>query len=287
METLDQMKKFILFFLFFFCFFSFLKNGIAEEVITNSLGMRFVQIYPGTFKMGSPKSETGHRWNEKEHTVRISKSFYMQETEVTQGQWKKLVGFNPSSSKILNKNYPVDTVSWDQCIEFIKVLNGFEKTNKYRLPTEAEWEYACRAGTATAFSSGKITTFSCTTIDPALNKTAWYCANSGEQNPPGKFQAHRVKTKQPNAWGLYDMHGNVQEWVQDSCVWKHWTGKTGPVTKTYKDNIVDPLSKKGKHRIIRGGGWHQKPIYLRSAQRSYYKPMAKRNSLGFRIVKDR
>ncbi|MCK5542081.1 MAG: formylglycine-generating enzyme family protein, partial [Desulfobacterales bacterium] len=203
------MKKFILFFLFFFCFFSFLKNGIAEEVITNSLGMRFVQIYPGTFKMGSPKSETGHRWNEKEHTVRISKSFYMQETEVTQGQWKKLVGFNPSSSKILNKNYPVDTVSWDQCIEFIKVLNGFEKTNKYRLPTEAEWEYACRAGTATAFSSGKITTFSCTTIDPALNKTAWYCANSGEQNPPGKFQAHRVKTKQPNAWGLYDMHGNV------------------------------------------------------------------------------
>ena len=99
METLDQMKKFILFFLFFFCFFSFLKNGIAEEVITNSLGMRFVQIYPGTFKMGSPKSETGHRWNEKEHTVRISKSFYMQETEVTQGQWKKLVGFNPSSSK--------------------------------------------------------------------------------------------------------------------------------------------------------------------------------------------
>jgi formylglycine-generating enzyme required for sulfatase activity len=168
--------------------------------------MRFVLINSGTFEMGSPKSETGRKWNEDKHTVKISKSFLMQETEVTQGQWEKLVGFNPSTSKIKNKNYPVDTVSWDQCIEFIRVLNGFEKTNKYRLPTEAEWKYACRAGSKTAFSSGEITQSFCSTIDPTLNKVAWYCANSGEQNPPGNFQPHRVKTNQPNAWGLYDMH---------------------------------------------------------------------------------
>ena len=276
------MKK--LLFLLCACFFSLQQFCIAEEVITNSIGMRFMPIYSGSFIMGSPETEIGHKWNEKQHKVIISKSFYMQETEVTQGQWKRLVGFNPSTSKILKKNHPVDTVSWDQCIEFIRVLNDYEKTDKYRLPTEAEWEYACRAGSKTAFSSGEITQLSCINIDPALDKTAWYCANSGEQNPPGKFQAHPVKTKMPNTWGLYDMHGNVQEWVQDSCIWKHWTGKTGPVTKTYKNNIVDPLSKKGKHKIIRGGGWHQKPVFLRSAQRSFYKPVAKRNSLGFRIV---
>ncbi len=281
------MKKLTLFFAFFICFFFLQSYGRAGEVITNSLGMRFVLIYSGDFQMGSPESEMGRQWNEEKHQVRISKAFYMQETEVTQGQWKKLVGFNPSTSKILNKNYPVDTISWNQCIEFIRVLNGYEKTDKYRLPTEAEWEFACRAGSDTAFANGQITKVSCLDIDPVLDKIAWYCANSGEQNPPGKFQPHRVKTKQPNAWGLFDMHGNVQEWVQDSCIWKHWTGRTGPVTSTYKNNIVDPLSKKGKHKIIRGGGWHQKPIYLRSAQRSFYKPVAKRNSLGFRIVRER
>ncbi|MCK5097380.1 MAG: formylglycine-generating enzyme family protein [Desulfobacteraceae bacterium] len=284
------MQKFIFFLILIFCSFSLQNYSIAEEIITNSLGMRFVPIYSGTFQMGSPESETGRRWNEEKHKVTISKAFYMQETEVTQGQWEKLVGFNPSTATMLGKKYPVDTVSWNQCIEFIRVLNGFEKTDKYRLPTEAEWEFACRAGSTTAFSSGEITQAthaSCIIIDPALNKAAWYCANSGEQNPPGKFRAHPVKTKLPNAWGLYDMHGNVQEWVQDSCIWKQWIGRIGPITKTYENNVVDPISKKGKHKIIRGGGWHQKPIYLRSAQRNMYKPVAKRNSLGFRIVRER
>jgi formylglycine-generating enzyme required for sulfatase activity len=280
------MLKFKLFIAIFLLFTIIQTNCIAEEIVSNSLGMRFVPIYSGTFQMGSPSSEMGRKWNEEKHNVTISKTFYMQETEVTQGQWERLVGFNPSTGKIIDKNYPVDTVSWDQCIEFIRVLNSYEKTDKYRLPTEAEWEFACRAGSQTAFSNGEITQNECIIIDPVLNKTAWYCANSGEQNPPGEFRAHRVKTKQPNAWGLYDMHGNVQEWVFDSCIWKHWTGKTGPVTKTYRNNIVDPVSTKGKHKIIRGGGWHQKPVYLRSAHRSFYKPMAKRNSLGFRIARD-
>jgi formylglycine-generating enzyme required for sulfatase activity len=282
-----KMRKFFIIIFLLIVAFYFQNYSFAQERITNSIGMKFVPVYAGSFQMGSPESEPGRKWNEDIHTVTISKTFYMQETEVTQGQWEKLVGFNPTTSQLVGKNYPVDTISWNQCIEFIRVLNDFEKTDKYRLPTEAEWEYACRAGSTTAFSSGDITQTSCVVIDPALTQVAWYCANSGEQNPPGKFRAHKVKTKRPNAWGLYDMHGNVQEWVQDSCVWKHWTGKTGPVTKTYKDNIVDPVSQKGKHKIIRGGGWHQKPIYQRSAKRSFYKPVAKRNSLGFRLVMDR
>ncbi len=281
------MKKTMIFLLLFFCLILQPEYSHAMEAFTNSLGMRFVLIQSGSFSMGSPESEPGHRWNEKVHKVRISRSFYMMDTEVTQGQWKKLVGFNPSSLKFKNIDYPVNTVSWNQCVEFIRVLNKFENTSKYRLPTEAEWEYACRAGSRTAFSNGNLTQLTCTKPDPVLNKIAWYCGNSGEQNPPGKFQPHRVRTKMPNAWGLYDMHGNVQEWVQDSCVWKHWTGKTGPVTDTYKNNVVDPVSFKGKHKIIRGGGWYQKPVFLRSAQRSFYKPVAKRNSLGFRIVRER
>jgi formylglycine-generating enzyme required for sulfatase activity len=253
---------------------------------TNKLGMRFVLIPSGNFIMGSPESEKGRQWNEKRHRVVISKSFYMMETEVTQGQWEKLVGFNPSSFSKSGKTYPVDSVSWNECLEFIRVLNGWEGTKKYRLPTEAEWEYACRAGATSTFANGPITTFSCNEPEPAIINMAWYCYNSGTQNPSGDFKPHPVKTRDPNKWGLYDMYGNVQEWVLDSCKWRSfWRAKVGVVTDTYKDNIVDPLSKIGKHKIIRGGGWYQTSKYQRSAYRSYYKPGVKRNSLGFRIVR--
>ena len=265
----------------------FLQPGFAQtNIYTNKLGMRFVLISKGTFLMGSPESEKGRQWNEKRHRVVISKSFYMGETEVTQGQWEKLVGFNPSSFSGLGKTYPVDSVSWNECIEFIRVLNDWEGTNKYRLPTEAEWEYACRAGSTTAFAQGPVTTFSCNEPEPALINMAWYCYNSGIQNPSRDFKPHPVKTSAPNKWGLYDMHGNAQEWVLDSCKWRNfWRTRVGVVTDTYKDNIVDPLSQIGNHKIIRGGGWYQTSKYQRSAYRSYYKPGVKRNSLGFRIVR--
>ncbi len=268
---------------------AFQQNLSAERLVyTNGLDMRFVLINAGTFYMGSPESETGHQWNEKRHKVTITKDFFMQETEVTQGQWQKLVGFNPSSFETVSDRYPVDTVSWHQCREFIRVLNEWEGTDKYRLPTEAEWEYACRAGSSTAFANGKMTRNVCDVPDPVLDKMAWYCYNSGLQTPPRNFHPHPVKTKIPNRWGLYDMHGNVQEWVLDACKQRDiWTGKIGPVTDTYRDGVIDPVSEKGDHRIIRGGGWYQKPVYLRSAQRNFYKPMAKRNSLGFRIVRER
>lgn len=271
---------------------SFLFPGLAPslraqpDVFTNKLGMRFILIPAGSFMMGSPESEMGRQWNETLHRVVISKSFYMGETEVTQGQWEKLVGFNPSAFPNLGKNHPVDTVSWHECVEFIKVLNQWEKTDKYRLPTEAEWEYACRAGASSAFAQGPVTTFSCTEPEPALVRMAWYCYNSGAQNPPGNFKPHPVKTLSPNQWGLYDMHGNVQEWVQDACEGRSiWKLKVGVITDTYKDGIIDPLSISGSHRIIRGGGWHQTSRYQRSAYRGYYKPGARRNSLGFRIVR--
>ena len=266
---------------------SLLPSYCRADIFTNKLGMRFVLIPRGEFIMGSPASEAGRQWNEKQHRVVISKNFYLGETEVTQGQWKKLVGFNPAAFSDLGSQYPVDSVSWDQCVEFIRVLNQWENTTKYRLPTEAEWEYACRAGTKTAFSSGSITTMSCRDPEPALLETAWYCYNSGLAAPPRDFKPHPVRTKLPNAWGLYDMHGNVQEWVMDACKWRNfWRTRVGVVTDTYRDGIVDPLSKDGNHRIIRGGGWYQNSKYQRSAYRSYYKPIVKRNSLGFRIVRD-
>ncbi len=275
----------IIFFVLLACLVM-LPSAVVAEVYTNKLGMRFVLIPKGEFIMGSPTSEMGRQWNEKQHRVIISKDFYMGETEVTQGQWEKLVGFNPSAFANLGKNYPVDTVSWEQCIEFIRVLNQWENTNKYRLPTEAEWEYACRAGSTDAFSKGPITTVSCNEPEPALIETAWYCYNSGLANPARDFKPHPVKTKLPNQFGLYDMHGNVQEWVMDSCNWRNFLRtRVGAVTDTYEENIVDPLSTKGSHRIIRGGGWFQNGKYQRSAYRGYYKPTAKRNSLGFRIVR--
>ncbi|MCG8530897.1 MAG: formylglycine-generating enzyme family protein, partial [Desulfovibrionales bacterium] len=143
-------------------------------IFTNSLGMRFIFIPAGSFTMGSPPSEPGRNWNEKQHRVTITKGFYMGETEVTQGQWSKLVSPNPSAFK-RGPQYPVDSVSWNQVIQFIGFLNIHEKATTYRLPTEAEWEYACRAGSKTAFSNGPITNQTCILPEPALEKTAWYC----------------------------------------------------------------------------------------------------------------
>ncbi|MFO7885808.1 MAG: formylglycine-generating enzyme family protein [Desulfobacteraceae bacterium] len=262
-------------------------DSFSEQYFTNKLGMRFVLIPSGRFLMGSPESEKGRQWHEDQHQVTITRPFYIQETEVTQGQWEALVGFNPSAFPECGKNCPVDTVSWNQCMEFIRILNQWENTDKYRLPTEAEWEYACRAGTTTAFAGGEITHLFCDPPDPVLDYYGWFCGNSGYKNPPEDLRPHPVKTKNPNPWGIYDMHGNVQEWCLDSCKWRDiWKGRVGVVTDTYKNNVADPLSKIGKHRIIRGGGWHQSARYCRSAWRSYYKPGAKRNSLGFRIVRE-
>ncbi len=287
MKTLSVFRYACLIFIGLLLLLSQTGTALAQDLFTNKLGMQFVLVPAGSFTMGSPKSEKGRQWNETRHKVIISKSFYMGETEVTQGQWKKLVSPNPSSFKLGNA-YPVDSVSWEEAMQFISFLNKLEGTRRYRLPTEAEWEYACRAGSTTAFAKGPVTTFSCNEPEPALIDTTWYCYNSGSQSPASEFKPHPVKLLEPNRWGLYDMHGNVQEWVMDSCRWRNiWKAKVGVITDTYKNNIVNPLEKKGDRRIIRGGGWYQTSKYQRSAYRSYYKPIARRNSLGFRIVLER
>ena len=151
----------------------------AGGKLTNRLGMEFVYIPPGSFMMGSPPGESGRDDDERRHRVTLPAGFYMQTTEVTQGQWKRVMGNNPSRFSHCGNDCPVERVSWDDCREFIRKLNRMEGGDKYRLPTEAEWEYAARAGTGTAFARGGITTTGCG-HDPNLNAMGWYCGNSGK-----------------------------------------------------------------------------------------------------------
>jgi formylglycine-generating enzyme required for sulfatase activity len=185
--------------------------------------MRLVLIRPGTFVMGSPDSEKGHKADEgPQHEVTISKPFYMGVTEVTQAQYEAIMGTNPNKSKVPAN--PVDNVSWHEASDFCRKLSG--KTGKtIRLPTEAEWEYACRAGTKTRFSFGDS--------DSALGDYAW---TGDKRNPVGQ--------KKPNAWGLYDMHGNVWQWCAD------WYG---PYSSEALTNPQGATS--GNSRVLRGGAF--------------------------------
>jgi formylglycine-generating enzyme required for sulfatase activity len=190
--------------------------------------------------------------------------------EVTQGQWKAVMGDNPSFFKDCGDDCPVENVSWDEVQEFIRRLKA-KGEGTYRLPTEAEWEYACRAGT-TGEHAGK------------LDEMAWYYNNAGDQTLSGEWTAeklktnnnrtHQVGTKKPNAWGLYDMHGNVWEWVQD------WFGK-------YPEGAVtDPTGGiSGSHRIFRGGSLGFPAGDIRSAKRGYLTPTERNANVGFRLVK--
>lgn len=161
-------------------------------------GSKFVPIPAGTFQMGSPKSETGRFSDETQHPVTITQPFEMQTTQVTQSEWEKVMGNNPSRFK--GSSRPVERVSWDDVQKFISKLNESQSEYVYRLPTEAEWEYACRAGTTSAYFFG----------DDAkdIQQYAWTSVNSDDQT-------HDVGTLKPNPWRLYDMCGNVWEWVHD------------------------------------------------------------------------
>jgi formylglycine-generating enzyme required for sulfatase activity len=233
---------------------------------TNSIEMSFALISAGTFTMGSPLNELGRDDDETQHEVTLTKSFYLQTTEVTQGQWRAVMGYNPSSFSDCGDNCPVEEVSWRDVQQFITKLNEREATDTYRLPTEAEWEYACRAGSTTAFANGDITETGCG-YDPNLDAMGWYCYNSSETHP--------VAQKAPNAWGLYDMHGNVWEWCMD------WYGDypTDPVT-----DPIGPTS--GTDRVMRGGSWTSDARNCRSAYRNAGYPDDYYDDYGFRVVKD-
>jgi formylglycine-generating enzyme required for sulfatase activity len=242
-------------------------EGAETKVITNSIGMKFVLIPQGSFTMGSPTEEPGRGNDEKQHEVAITKPFYLQTTEVTQSQWKKVMGDNPSKFKDCGENCPVETVSWIDANNFIEKLNQVEGINKYRLPTEAEWEYACRSKTATPFFTGN-----CISIDQA-NYNGNY---PGKNCAKGEYRKKTVKVGsfQPNAWGLYDMHGNVWEWVQD------WYGEYP------SDSVADPKGPPtGARRVVRGGGWNDYAFGCRSAIRLSNSPGNCNFILGFRLAR--
>jgi formylglycine-generating enzyme required for sulfatase activity len=226
--------------------------------IGENVSMKLALIPAGKFMMGSPDSEQRRREHEgPQHEVTISKPFYMGVTEVTQAQYEAVMGTNPSNLDFKGATNPVDTVSWNDAADFCKKLS--EKTRQaVRLPTEAEWEYACRAGTATAFSFGDY--------DSVLGDYAWYTSNSGNTT-------HPVGQKKPNAWGLFDMHGNLWEWCAD------WYGDYP------KGAATDPQGPaSGADRVLRGGGWSHFPNYCRAAFRSFSSPGARLISGGFRVV---
>ncbi|MCG6974342.1 MAG: formylglycine-generating enzyme family protein [Desulfobacterales bacterium] len=253
--------------------FSPLSVSGLEKTYTNSLGMTFVLLSPGTFTMGSPPSEPFRGNSEIQHQVTISKLFYMQATEVTVKQWQSIMGKRMLTFQKNLDNMPVTRVSWYDCMKFIQKLNRLGQ-GTYRLPTEAEWEYAARAGTSTAYSWGD--TIDC---DKAMyannslkdNKCQRYIKSKGlqiDQPAPGKSYA-------PNPWGLYDMPGNVWEWCRD----RYGAYKKSPVT--------DPTGpESGSMRIRRGGSWFKYGHYCRSANRNYGNPATRYRTTGFRLVRE-
>ena len=226
-----------------------------SKTYKNSIKMEFVLIPAGTFDMGS---NDGADDEKPVHPVTISRPFYLGKYEVTQAQWKAVMKSNPNERK--GDDLPVTNVSWNDVQEFIKKLNAKEGGNAYRLPTEAEWEYAARAGTTTAYSFGG---------DPELlAQYDWYNSNSG-----GKTQV--VGQLKRNPWGLYDMHGNVWEWVQD---WYAETYPAGPQT--------DPRGPdRGHLRVVRGGSVASSPAFLYSARRVGDGPKVRSAYLGFQCVR--
>ncbi len=297
-------KAFILFCVFFACTaFTGQKGGQPDtrKKIRNRVGMEFVYIRPGTFTMGSPENEPGRGFvytkgsfenepdrhdSEKQHQVTLTKGFYMQTTEVTVGQWKQFIndtGYSDDGSnwwgcKGIGKvesftkggftqenTHPVACVSWKDVQVFIKWMNKKEGVT-YRLPTEAEWEYAARAGSKTAFANGGITETLCK-HDPNLDKMGWYCGNSGSKT-------HSAAQKEPNNWGLYDMHGNVYEWCQDLLDFYP------------SSSVTDPANTTGSYRVMRGGSWVSVTKHCRSASRSGGHPDSRKNSVGFRLSSD-
>lgn len=276
----------------------------AGSVASPGAGMKLVLIRAGGFEMGSLTSEDGHTRGEQQHTTRITQSFYLGIAEVTQGEYETIMDRNPSAfskggsaaemvSRVATRNFPVESVTWFDAIEFCNALSkkdnlpayysldGVERNGDsihtadvavvggsgYRLPTEAEWEYACRAGTTTAYSTGEPIGL--------LDRGAWY---GGTTDSPGNSQGmtHRVGLKAANDFGLYDMHGNVSEWCQD---WYDYYGYERAQTK-------DPTGPSGgSEKVTRGGSWNTPPLKCRSAARGAASVSKPSSEIGFRVAR--
>ncbi|MFN0197778.1 MAG: formylglycine-generating enzyme family protein [Planctomycetaceae bacterium] len=266
------------------------KTKIASEItadggktIMNSIGMKLVLIPAGEFMMGSSDADLAKvaqldalfeksRYLDEQpwHSVRITMPFYLGRTEVTQGEWKAVMGTEPwQRQKFVQtgSDYPATFVNWNDAVEFCRRLSGKEG-HEYRLPTEAEWEYACRAGTKTLYSFG----------DDAgeLSNYAWCIEITRDGNAKGEQYAHRVGQKKPNPFGLFDLHGNVFEWCRDVYDEKAYGSRSGTTD--------DPFVNAGPdRRVLRGGSWDNVPRYTRSADRFGYAPVIRVNDIGFRV----
>lgn len=235
------------------------KSPVVEqegfEVVTNGIGMQLVKLPGGRFVMGDDVPGRAPAHDVEVHT------FYMAAHEVTQAQWQAVMGFNPSHYK--DPRRPVENVTWIETQSFLEELNRIEGTNKYRLPSEAEWEYAARAGSKGQYFFGDDV--------GQLSRYAWFDGNA-------KIGTQAVGRSQPNPWGLYDMYGNVWEWVQD-C----WH-------EGYTDAPSDSRVWGGgdcSQRVLRGGGWANRADYLGSTVRGTYEAKFEDSSNGFRVVLSR
>ena len=235
------------------------------KALTNSIGMELVLIPAGKFRMGSPASEKDRDDDEAQVDVTLTKAFYLGKTEVTQGQWRAVMGTTPWKGKDYVREgdrYAATFVSWEDASNFCKKLAAKDNA-PYRLPTEAEWEYACRGGQMTRFSFGDD--------DSQLGDYAWWGGFEGDGNAKNEWYAHEVRLKRPNPLGLFDMHGNVWEWCQD-------------VHDKQLPGGTDPLVSTGSGRVFRGGSWFNDATTCRAANRGGLDPSSRSNSLGFRVA---
>ena len=238
----------------------------------NSLGQEFKLIPAGTFTMGSPPNDNPLDFSfpeeKPQHQVTLTQPFYLQTTEVTQAQWESVMGKNPSHFRDCS-TCPVETVSWNDVQSYIAKMNK-RGEGTYSLPTEAQWEYAVRAGSTTELYNGAITSeYPYCDYDPNQDAIAWVCNNSGDKT-------HPVAQKTPNAWGLYDMLGNVWEWSQDWYDSKYYTSSA----------VTDPTGpSSGVWRVLRGGGWATDVSGCRSACRLSQFPETRIAMIGFRLLR--
>ena len=244
----------------------------------NDLKMKLVWCPAGTFKMGSPKSEVGREKDEDQVTVKLTKGFWLGKFEVTQGEWEEVMGTTPWKGKEYVKEgakFPAAYVSWDDAVAFCEKLTHQERAAgrlpagwKYTLPNEAQWEYACRAGTTTRYSFGDD--------DAVLSDYAWWGGIDGDGNAKTEQYAHQVGTRKANPWGLHDMHGNVWEWCRDVYTEKLPGGRDPEVKADEKT--------KGSYRVLRGGGWDIGAASCRSGYRFRRRPDIRDSTIGFRAA---